>query len=368
MTDKELYILRHTEYNHIKSDARAAEAIAHDLTLSVDSVRGRISRADTPQNQIEVARLLATTIPTISPSIERQLNVISASKAKFDHLQRGLVAAGQEVVGIFSSDTHNPYMRWDAVNLQMQIISDLQPTYFSAMNDFNDNSGYGRWGDSRTVPNRLWSADLGNMRASEKAYYTMVRKNMAKGGQLLGVAGNHDNWWFSFLREHSPSTAEEQIANYLEWLYEECGVLVFENGRENAVKLSPNLVWWHGQFVAKSPMTNAKSTLEQFVEDGVAATVVVGHTHRPVHIPGAVVGYPGVDFYNSPCMSRITQVPYLKRDPRAWGLGITICHYVPGTRQTRCELVVFKKEGAELVAYSGQKRYATALDERVSEF
>lgn len=54
ITDDDLYIVRHTQYQHIKSDARAAETLAAQYGLKVDSVRGRLSRADTITNRLTV--------------------------------------------------------------------------------------------------------------------------------------------------------------------------------------------------------------------------------------------------------------------------------------------------------------------------
>ena len=188
---------------------------------------------------------------------------------------------------------------------------------------------------------------------------------MPHGSHLLGVMGNHDAWFFTKYREMMSGTSESSLADYMEWMLDEFGILQFSAGRENYIELSPALVWWHGQFVSKNSSANAKNTLAQFTKDGISRSVVVGHTHRPALVNGVEVGYPGVTFVNSPCLSRVENVPYIKRDPQGWGLGITLCYFVPGTRLHRLELVVYREEGTNLVAYTNGRVYKTKIDKEV---
>src|SRR5574337_975266 len=241
MTNNELYLLRHTRYGNVKEDARAAEIIAAAYGLSPDSVRGRLSKANTRENRMAVARELALTQSTNSPSIERQMKVIEDSNFYFYKAQDAYLAAGQEVAGVFLSDVHLPYTRWDALELALQIIEYVQPVYVTGLNDMTDNNGYGSWDDVRSSRQRLWTDDLDYLRRTEFNVYRAIKMAMPRAGNILGVMGNHDLWFFTHLQNHTPQAASMYIADYMEWLYHEAGVMVFSQTRENAVHLSPAL-------------------------------------------------------------------------------------------------------------------------------
>ena len=367
MTDYDLFYIRHTVFRNIKEDARAAEAMAEEYGFDVNSVRGRLSRANTPGNRIKLAKSLAYTSTTVSSSVKRQINVVSRSEATFAARQADLEDAGKEVAGVFLADVHLPYTRWDALDLAMQIVQDVQPVYVTGMNDAVDNAGLGKWEDTRSIKGRVWSADIENLRRSEEELYRLYYSVLPKNSLVLGVAGNHDNWYARHLRSVSAQTSERSIADYMEFL-ESLGVLQFGRGaEENAIHLSPKLVWWHGQFMSVRAETNAKKTIEQFVEDGMAKTVVVGHTHRPSRIDGYTIGYDGVTFYNAPCLSRLTKLPWMKRAPKGWKNGVVVNYWTPGTRSERGYLVVFYREGNKLVADFNGKRYSTTYDDSVPE-
>lgn len=342
------------------NDSQAAINLAAAYSLSVDSLRGRLSRANTPTNWARVNKYVALTVEPISPSVARQKAVVANSVEIYeDTLAR--LPDDKWHLGVFVSDAHAPYTRWDAWNLTLQLIEKLQPAFVSGQNDFVDNAGFGRWDDTRTAAGRVWGSDVANLRALEVSMYNAIT-SAAPDTTIVGVAGNHDLWYPQYLRKEWGQAAEQEIANYME-LMQTNGVLLFNClNHENAVQLSPGLVWWHGQFTSRLPTTNASNTLGQFMADGVAASVTVGHTHRPVHIPGVAVKLPGVDFWNSPCLSRIEQVPYLKRDPKGWKLGITLNYFKPRSRAVRGTIIIFEREGGELAAYYDGMRFATPLD------
>jgi predicted phosphodiesterase len=359
MTDLELYVMRWIDFAHIQSTPEAARMIATAYDLSVDSVRSRLSRTDTPQNKALIARRLikSTSLPAAYDQLNNQ---ISSNNHLFEISKSLDVVLGKEVCAVFRSDMHLPRPRWDAFDLELQILSDLKPRYISAMNDMMDNEGYGRWNDNRAPFESMWSKDIGQMRQTEKhVYNALIKAATSDDGvipQAIGVNGNHDMWYRTALYDRLSGDATKIWADYVSWLREDCNVLVLDAERENVVTLSPGLKWWHGQFISSNQTANAKNTLEQLSEDGVVFSVVVGHTHRPFQT--TVLGR---NFYNSPCLCQIESVPYLKRDPKNWGLGITVNWFVPGTRQERGEIVHFKEEGKHLVARLNGKEYRTLL-------
>jgi len=353
-TDADLFVESKTVYRDL-TDAEAARNLAASYDLSADSLRGRLSRADTPKNWARVAKRQAMRAESSSPSIERQKTVIQNSHRILDE-KRFHLSGG---VGLFMSDVHAPYTRWDAWELTLKLIELVEPDYLTGMNDFVDNSGFGRWDDDRSNGGKSWSADLANLRNLEGSMYRSMQ-SAAPEAFILGIAGNHDNWYHRHLRKNAPQVAESMI--YMEFLFDE-RVLVFTRGyRENHIEIAPGLVWWHGQFASKLATTNARNTLTQFMKDGIARSVIVAHTHRPARIEGSSVGLPGVTFINAPCLCRIENVPYLRRDPQGWGLGVVISQWSSGIMRTRNSLIEYIEEKGELVCYFEGVRLSVPLD------
>ena len=359
-SDQDLFIKRHTMLKTL-SDAQAANALAMEHNLSNDSLRGRLSRANTPKNWAAVARHKANNTDRVSPSITRQIKVLDDSAEVYQDIRANL---GSEAVGVFLSDVHAPYTRWDAWELTLRLLDKIQPDFISGQNDFLDNKGFGRWEDDRPHGGKAWSMDQAYMRDMEASMYRSIQE-VAPQSHILAVAGNHDNWYHRHLRKGAPQAAEALIADYMEFLWD-LSVLQFSRGfTENYIELSPGLIWWHGQFTSKLPTTNARNTLTQFMKKGQARSVIVGHTHRPATIEGHSVGLPGVTFINAPCLSRLENVPYMKRDPSGWALGIVVSHFQPETTVSHHDLLEFKEEGNCLICYYEGRRYAVRLDKGV---
>lgn len=356
VSDAELYLEYRKFYPNL-SKAQAANLLAKQYDLSPDSVRGRLSRAENSPS-VHAYLLRNFSLHSTSPSVATQREIIQRSEQDFAKSQQD----GYKYTAVFVSDVHLPYVRHDALDLTLQIIEYLKPDYISAANDAIDNSSFGRHSDTRNISVKWAHAgDLGNLRTLEKHYYQSLTA-AAPGSMLLSVTGNHDSWFFKWVREKSPETAEYNIADYMEWLYDECGVKQFSVGAENHIQFNTNLVWWHGQFVAQNPIGNAHNTLKQFVtDDGQLNSVIVGHTHRPVQIDGKLVGLPGVTFINSGCLSRLDP-PYMKRAPRGWGLGIAVSTWTGGKAGAQSILIEYHKEGGVLVAEYKGREFRTPID------
>lgn len=357
-TDYSILKLRHTIFSAIQSNADAAEAIAHRLNLSADSVRGRLSRSNTAAFRARLMRELAEETPEIAPSVQRQLDVLEKSAKIWYNWQKST----DNLTAMFVSDMHLPHPRWDAYELAMQIIEDLDVDMVSAANDALDNTGFGRWGDERPVRGQVTSSDVANLRQMELAHYRTL--SIGRPSRLLiQVMGNHDLWFYDNIRATSPKTAEQQIADYMEKLYH-AGVIQFSRGyNENYLQLGKGLVWWHGQYVAKSPQALAKQNIEQFLHtfnDGTLRSVVCGHTHRPMSINGAAVGYPSVKFVNSGALTDYT--PYEKRHPQSRGLGIVFCEFNMQEWEHEVYLIEFLPKGNQLVAEFKGVRYSVELN------
>ncbi len=344
VTDQLLYVERHTRLKHILVDAEAARTLAATYNLQEDSVRGRLSRADNHANRTAVMQALALQVPDVSPAVARQEAVIERSNEEW------IRANGWKTRRlVFMSDIHLGQPRWDAYQLALEICDYWRPDFITAQNDALDNKGFGRWIEDRSVRGQQWTSDDMNLRELERWHYANIG-GLAKRG-LPALAGNHDNWYFKYLRENSPQTAESTIAAYMEDL-EKQGVLLFTRGyTENHLLLSPGVVVWHGQFTNKNVRTLAKNNLEYFLHvygDGIIRSVVAGHTHRPYEEHGVNIGYPGVRFVSNGALTDYT--PYLKRNPHAHGLGITLIEYDPLSRDHEITLVRFKEQHSRLVA------------------
>ena len=357
-SDRELYLDRYTRYGHIVSDAQAAEKLALAHNLSVDSVRGRLSRANTPQNNLLLAERLAKEPPAFSTSQRRQTEVHTKSRrALSQHMALQSRKSSMRFVGLF--DIHYPYTRFDALELAMLLMGVIQPDTICFGGDDLDNEGLGRWEDTRSVYDKLFSADVFNKDTGSGALYRALIKQH-RSAYVYKLTGNHCMWLFNHLREKDPQHAEQRIAEYSEALLAE-GLHTFSTTREEPVRVHSHLNTWHGQFTSPNHMLNARNTLGQFVETGEAITTVVGHTHRPIHIPGSSVGYSGVDYFNAPCLSRVERIPWLKRDPKAWGLGIFYAEMGLGWGEG--QNIIFKPRGNKLTAQWQGVTYEVPLKE-----
>jgi calcineurin-like phosphoesterase family protein len=353
-TDKQLYNEWQAKFaNH--SITQAADLLASRYNLSPDSVRGRLSR--TMGSYTTDLKHLATKTNEVDPSIERQDTVLDHSAGIWNYARPYMNTA------VWASDIHLPYARWDAIELLFRIMSNIPKIdLFTVGNDLLDNSAFGRWDDKRPAGGQRWSSDLSYMRNLEESFYRQVRE--ATNAGLLQVQGNHDNWWFAHLRENAPHVAESVIADYMERLDEQ-GVIQFSKGyTEPEVWLNEDLVFWHGQFASNKATANAANSMKQFTKNGKTPSVVVGHTHRPSTVEGYQIGYNGRTFINAPCLSRIENVPYIKRNPQGWGLGFVVAEY-DNTGWHKLTRIDFVERGKNLVAEYKGRDYSVTLDKSV---
>jgi predicted phosphodiesterase len=353
-SDKTLFQRWQDQYQQMNS-RQAANALAMEFGLDPDSVAGRLSRygASTEPKYVNKLKALANEVHEVDPSISAQDEILERDAKIWAKLRLYCKTA------VFASDLHFPYARWDAIELMFRVLEDVKVDIFTTGNDTNDNSAYGRWEDKRPLSGRKWSNDTAYGRSLEGQYYLLIDE--VTKAQKVQVQGNHDNWWYIKLREAVPTDAEGIIADYMKWLSNR-DVLQFSKGyTENALHLNDALTFWHGQFASSKTESNAKSTLQQFAQNGMVRSVVVGHTHRPATIEGYRAGYPDRFFINSPCLSRIENVPYMKRNPHGWGLGFVIAEYEEGTRH-KATRIDFTEHGGYLHAEYKGKSYAIKVD------
>lgn len=344
------------------SDADAARFIANETGLSEDSLRGRLSRAKRG-SQSWADAIEAAIYDRYEESTEtlRQQAVIDKSQHEFEEYKRDLFAHGDYATGLFISDFHYPYVRLDGLELVRLILQYLQPNFVSHDNDLLDNEENSHWGDPRSHYAKAWSEHVSNKRAVEAAHIGMI-KEASPYSQLVQVIGNHDLWWYKKQRESSEDDAEDVIATYMEWKHQQ-GVMIFSSGsKENVVELSDTLVWTHGQYCDKKLEARAAKELADQAKDRRFRSVVVGHTHRPGVIDGANFGMPGVRYYNSGCVSRLEAVPYRKRDPNTWGMGVVYSRFDNNFEEG--ELIRFEERGNALVARVEGTLFETELNKR----
>lgn len=358
MTDTELYIMRHLQYAHL-SDAEAAARIASDLNFQYDSVRGRLSRArhDT-KARAALVKVLAQNAPNIPLSVKRQLDVMAKSQAEFEMWSD----TDADRRGMFVSDLHAPYTRFDAYELTLQIMEWFKPHAVTALNDGLDNKGYGQHEDNDAVYQQLWRGDFANARKLQSTMHSDFQSLMTDNGKLLGLMGNHDRWLFDFWRKNDPQTAEAKIADYMESLYVEDGVLQFSRGLlENTIHLSDGLVWVHGISSSKNAMSRARNALAYYFNDGRAKSVVQGHLHDAFQIQGSQVGYRGVTFTQNG-MQRNADPEWLHKNMPDWKLSVTLCEYNPARWEHDVHLITFEPKRDKLVAQFRGLEWTVNLD------
>lgn len=340
--------------------------LAQRYNLSVDSVRGRISRASgTPAARAAITRHLATQAAAVPPSVKRQNEILKWSEDVWNDFTQ--VNAPRR--GVFLSDMHLPYTRWDAYELMLTVSDWFRPHVISALNDALDNKGYSDHKDDDPVWKTLWRSDIQNALNTLSSVHFDLNQTLAEGGVLAAVAGNHDNWLFRYWRAHDKQTAERNIANFLEGLKSD-NVLTFNRNsrQEPALHLSPGLVWVHGMFMSSNPILNARKAFAHFMEPGKPAkSVVQGHTHRAASIDGILAGYTGVKFINNGHL-RNTKVDWQKHDMRDWRMSITLCTFNPQEWEHTAELVLFEERKDKLIARYEGNEWSVKLDKRMPYF
>lgn len=357
-SDKQLYIELHTDFHHLPS-ARGAQALADKHNLSFDSVRGRISRAHKDISiRTALRKHLAQNPPVLPPSVQLQQDIVQASWNEFNTWN----TIDEDRVGIFASDLHEPFGRFDAYELLLRMSDTLKPNAFTVMNDFVDNKGYGKHDDNEAVYRQLWRGDFANSVKLQSGMHSDIRSTLAPNGKLLGLNGNHDNWWFTFQRNNNPQSAEAVIANYMTYLSENDGVLLFSRGEtEPILHMSEGLVWTHGLSAASNVNTVAKKGFQRFMTEGRTKSWVQGHTHRPVQVDGKTLGYNGVVFTNSGHL-RNDDPEWLKHPQYNWGMAIVICEYNPTKWASKSHLVHFTEEADKLVARFKGYEWSVKID------
>lgn len=324
------------------------EDIAKMLGHSKDSVRGRNSRASLG-DRVQIARELAEKQPLYNEGVERQKAVLLRADQVWAKHQERIRKRGGLATAIFRSDLHIPFGDWPAIHLYLLLVEAIQPDYISAMNDFFDFTGYGRWKDERHPAARLWDDDINNALQVAAEIHAAERK-AAPGHIKPQVQGNHDNWAYDYLRKVARTGySEHNIAHLMETL-EKQGVIQFTDGqdkKENVVQLSPGLKWVHGVSASKNITSVARAVQEatrgRGEEEGIYYYTVAGHTHR-----SGEVKINGVKHWNAGTLG--TKNPhYLKHRPN-WDTSIVVNRFDPNSRYTEGYIVEFRERGGHLVA------------------
>lgn len=359
-SDKELYLEANTEYAHL-SQADSAKALAKKYELNYDSVRGRLSRASRVISiRTALRKHLAHNPPTLPPSVQLQQDIVNDSWKVFNQWS----SVDEDRVGVFVSDMHAPYTRFDAYELLLNVLASLRPHAITALNDSMDNKGYGKHDDNDAVYRQLWRSDFANSTRLLSGIHADFRSTLRKDGKLLGLLGNHDAWWYSFQRNNDPQTAEAKIAQFMSHLYEDDKVLLFSRGEnEPILEMSEGLAWVHGLSATSNPNTLAKKGFQRFMSEGRSMSWVQGHTHRPVQIDGKTVGYNGVTFTNSGHL-RNDDPRWLKHPQYNWGMAIVVNEYNPTKWASKSHLVHFVEERDMLVARYKGHEWAVKIDKK----
>ena len=362
-TSEGWFNLWHTQYSHCKTITAVAKILAPRFGMSTEACRKALSRSNTIENRMRFSHTLLET-QQIDPSVTRQLNIVEQSEMLFADHQRYLSNQNRESVGIFLSDKHNPMYRKDVWDLVCTVLEDMpQIDYISALNDWSDMKGWSlRWDDTRPASERLWTEDIQYSDNMELNDYALLRL-IAPEAKLVGLMGNHDMWRHKKYRSAMLPGAERAIADYMEDFFE-AGVWQFTRGRvENVLYLSPGLVWLHGIKAAKTALSNARNSVHLFTKDGLAPSVVYGHTHRGSITHGHQLGLRGIKAINSPCLCKTVGVDYLKLGfSNEWTHGFTVCYFKPDRRYVRIVMVEFDEVGETLQASLDGKTYSVPLN------
>lgn len=326
------------------SQERIAEMLGHRK----DSVRGRLSRASLP-DRVKIAKELAERGSEYNEGIERQKAVLLRSDQTFARRQAQLRQRGGLATAIFRSDVHLPFADWAAFALYLLLAEAIQPDYISAMNDWFDFTGYGRWGDHRPPALRVWDDDITNALKLSAELHAAERR-AAPQHLKVQVQGNHDNWGYDYVRTTARTGfSEHNIADLMEEL-ERQGVVQFTDGRdkkENIIQLSPGLKWIHGVSAASrlSGVAQAvqNATRGRGDDEGIFYFTVGGHTHR-----SGEAKINGVKHWNAGTLG--TKNPhYLKHQPN-WDTAIVVNRFDPNSRYVEGYVVEFRQRGNHLVA------------------
>lgn len=334
--------------------------LATRFDFEPDSIRGRLSRARTPENSAEVLRLQGAKAIAYSDDQAAQHAIINRANEKFNSLKREDEWKAQNVKILWLGDIHFPFQYQPAMNLAYQIAEAVQPRYITALNDLFDFDMYGRWTKNPNPATFLWQSSIDNVLRMAETHHKTLQKAVS-GVSLLGLAGNHDKRIFAFLRASQGGFAEKNIAYFMSQL-ENQGVLQFTNSgmAENVLHMSPGLKLVHGVSDNASNASVGKAVIKRMAgtrmngDAGILYNTASGHVHRSFDYSEY-----GIQHTNFGCLCKIN--PGYMAHTADWQPGIGVIEYEPNGRTVNTTRIDFYRVGDELRARYGEREFKSPL-------
>lgn len=294
----------------------------------------------------------------ISPSIERQMNLFQKCDDMWFSYAFGSGPDNGFKRVMWVGDKHYPYHDPDVESLEWQVRRDFKPDITVEGNDAFDFEDFSRWPDTRTAAAKLWGSDIENGYRFFRDKQIMLDEAWTPE-QKIWINGNHDLWMYRFLRERAPATAEKNIADWIQFLTDENGILVFSD-KQDAFQISINLVLAHGW---GSPSANPATYANKMIKDcaapfynenrGKTYDVMYGHDHRSgKYLSGANTAY-------SVGCACLTDVRYGGGAPFKWVQSFALGYIDFNQKNHDFEIVNIYSENGKKVCYYGGKRYVS---------
>jgi predicted phosphodiesterase len=339
LKDIELLIQVRGEHGS-RSRLEAVKLVAEKNKLSIKGVSGRVTRAEqTIKGRVALMRWQQDNALYYDKAQVDINDLVVSHQMEFDQ-HAGLL--NRPYYAVFLTDTHFPYHDVDALALTYDIISDLPGVaYISGLSDGFDFSTLSRWPDGRRAQERALDSDLRGVLDAYN-YHLDTLSQIAPDALILALVGNHD---YRLIANNSGNENYLQL-EVMKSLTKHGLTFLSDFSRENIIRLTKRLYWYHGKHARKNRVGGAKANYEH-VKSALDLdhdfTLIFGHVHEPTtyhYIKAAV--------YGSGCLCQLQ--PHYSRHRQQWGQGIVISR-VDGDQVQTYQVPYLNLEGV-LSAYN----------------
>ena len=297
----------------------AVKIVAKNSGLTVKGVSGRVTRAEqTIAGRVALMQWQQDNTLAIDTTRE-EIDALINEHCKTTHNHKALLSHNKPHYAVFLADTHFPYHDVQALSLAYEIIADLPDVaYISGLNDGFDFSTLSRWPDGRKVLDRALDNDLRGV-LDTYTYHLDTLAQIAPNALILALVGNHD----VRLLNGNNGTEDYLQLEVMKRLADHGLMFLRDFSKENVVKITDTLIWYHGNHARKNRMGGAKAnyeTVKHHLQSKQDFTLVFGHVHDSVHYKNI-----RANAYGAGCLCRLQ--PHYTRHAQQWTQGMVVSKF-----------------------------------------
>jgi len=223
--------------------------------------------------------------PAHFPPPKKEPGYVWLQRAELPAMTRARVKAKPSRRRVVLSDFHYPFADPRAEAIALQVIEATRPMQVILNGDVFDLFSLSRFDKDRRAGKYATLAD--EMAPAHRFLRQLGEIVSGFDGEIVVLAGNHEDRWMKYLNKNVPELAEhpdaEKLWDFRQWFYPDARVCPLTFADEVAV--AGRLRVTHGERVRGQPGQSVRAMCEALGSD-----VWMGHTHRlglwPHRIPG----------------------------------------------------------------------------------